>query len=122
MASWALNWCIKNTQIYELDRSIISDTTGQIGWVEQPRLAGPHLEIWPLKKLLASTTIRPVWIFKKTEDYNAQRVSEILGSVDLSQVTVMNPLEATQAPNGLLLSAEEQAVQQANGTLTTFSP
>ncbi len=30
----------------------------------------------------------------------------------------MNPLEATQAPNGLLLSPAVQAVQQANGTFS----
>ena len=96
----------------------ISDTTGQIGWGKQPDVGWPPPGNLAAEEAFSVYDHPPVWIFKKTERYDPQKVSEILGSVDLSQVTVMNPLEATQAPNGLLLSSGEQAVQQANGTFS----
>ena len=94
----------------------ISDTTGQVAWGEQPNVGWPPPGNLAAEEAFSVYDHPPVWIFKKTEEYDPDKVSAILGSVDLSRVTVMNPLEATQAPNGLLLSAEEQAVQRANGT------
>ncbi|MFN2254514.1 MAG: DUF2298 domain-containing protein [Candidatus Promineifilaceae bacterium] len=93
-----------------------SDTTGQIGWDELPQVGWPPPGRLAAEEAFSVYDHPPVWIFKKTAAYDAQKTAEILGSVDLSQVIVQNPLEATQAPGGLMLSAEELAVQRANGT------
>jgi hypothetical protein len=37
----------------------------------------------------------PVWIFKKTDNFNLAKVKQILDNVDLSQVVVQSPREAT---------------------------
>ncbi len=94
----------------------ISDTTGQVRWGEQPDVGWPPPGILAAEEAFSVYDHPPVWIFKKTETYDPEKVRAVLGSVDLSQVSVMNPLEATQAPNGLMLPAESRAVQQANGT------
>ncbi len=93
-----------------------SDTTGQIGWNEQPQAGWPPPGWLAAEEAFSVYDHPPVWIFEKTAAYDPQETAEFLRSVDLSQVIAMNPLEATQAPNGLLLSAEELAVQEANGT------
>ncbi|MFN2138377.1 MAG: DUF2298 domain-containing protein [Candidatus Promineifilaceae bacterium] len=96
----------------------LSDTTGQM------RIGSPPAAGWPAPGILAAEEAfsvydhPPVWIFAKTADYDPVRARSILGAVDLSNVIIMNPLEATQAPNGLLLSPQEQARQQANGTFS----
>ena len=65
----------------------------------------------------------PVWIFAKTDAYSSENTRQVLESIDLSQVTVMNPLQATQARNGLLLSETNAARQQAGGTFVdVFNP
>ena len=98
----------------------LSDTTGQIGWGHQPEVGWPAPGDLAAEEAFSVYDHPPVWIFEKSEAYDAQKVREILNSVDLSQVTIMNPLEATQAPNGLLLSADARAAQQANGTFNTL--
>ena len=94
----------------------LSDTTGQIGWGEEPAVGWPPPGDLAAEEAFSVYDHPPVWIFEKTEAYDPEKVREILGSVDLSQVIIMNPLEATQAPNGLLLSAEARTIQQENGT------
>ncbi len=94
----------------------LSDITGQIGWRNAPEVGWPPPGDLAAEEAFSVYDHPPVWIFQKSENYSKDKAREILGGVDLSQVTVMNPLEATQAPNGLLLSAEEQRLQQANGS------
>lgn len=98
----------------------LSDTTGKMAWGKQPNVGWPPPGDLAAEEAFSVYDHPPVWIFKKTEDYDAQKARDILGSVDLSQVTVMNPLEATQAPNGLLLSAEARLLQQTNGTFNNI--
>ncbi len=101
----------------------ISDTTGQVGWGERPNVGWPPPGDLAAEEAFSVYDHPPVWIFRKTENYSALRTREILGEVDLTQITVMNPLEATQAPNALMLTAEQQAQQQAGGTFReAFSP
>ena len=95
-----------------------SDTTGQIGWGRPPKVGWPPPNDLAAEEAFSVYDHPPVWIFKKSEAYSSETAREILSGVDLSQVAVMNPLEATQAPNGLLLTAPEQALQQANGTFS----
>ena len=48
---------------------------------------------------------------------------QVLGSVDLNNTVTMNPLQATQAPNAMMLTAEQQAIQQAGGSFSElFNP
>ncbi len=57
-----------------------------------------------------------VLIFKKTADYDANRVKEILGSVDLSQVVHVTPKKAGSNPANLMLPVERWVQQQVGGT------
>ncbi|MEJ2749200.1 MAG: DUF2298 domain-containing protein, partial [Anaerolineae bacterium] len=96
----------------------ISDTGGKIGWGELPDVGWP-----PPGKLAAEEAFSvydhpPVWIFAKTDRYSHENTVRILNQVDLSQVVNMTPGEASKMPNGLMLSAQEQAVEQANGTFS----
>ncbi len=97
----------------------ISDTTGQVRWGTPPKVGWPPPGDLGAEEAFSVYDHPPVWIFQKTDAYSQDNAATILGAVDLSQVVHMNPLEATQAPNGLLLSAVAQDVQQANGTFSS---
>ncbi len=101
----------------------ISDVGGEIGWGEPPQIGWPPPSELAAEEAFSVYDHPPVWIFKKTDDYNRANVEAILGAVDLSNQMFMTPGQATQAPNGLMLTSEEQAVQEANGTFVeTFNP
>jgi YYY domain-containing protein len=94
----------------------ISDTGGELAWGRPPQIGWP-----PPGKLAAEEAFSvydhpPVWIFHKTEDYTPQAARDVLQAVDLSNVVNMNPGEATQAPNGLLLQPWQWRAQQVRGT------
>ena len=57
-----------------------------------------------------------VLIFKKTADYDPQKVQDILGVVDFSQVIRLPPLKFSSHPATLMLPEERWAEQQAGGT------
>ncbi len=94
----------------------ISDTTGQIGWGERPNIGWPPPGDLAAEEAFSVYDHPPVWIFRKSDRYTSENTRALLESVDLSQVVVQNPLEATQARNGLMLSEVERANQQAGGT------
>lgn len=96
----------------------ISDTSGQISWGEPPSVGWPPPGDLAAEEAFSVYDHPPVWIFAKTTAYTPENAERILGAVDLSNVVVMNPLEATQAPNGLLLPENVEAVQRANGTFS----
>lgn len=101
----------------------ISDTTGQINWGSPPNVGWPPPGDLAAEEAFSVYDHPPVWVFKKTADYDPAKVAAYFESVDLRQTAVMNPLEATQAPNGLLLSSQEVAVQRQNGTFSQiFNP
>ncbi len=56
-----------------------------------------------------------VLIFKKNENYSSEQVAAILGAVDLSNVVHLLPGQADDYKS-LMLTEDEQAVQQAGGT------
>ncbi|HEX6387095.1 MAG TPA: DUF2298 domain-containing protein [Anaerolineae bacterium] len=103
---------------FQIGPLYVSDTTGQIGWGVPPEVGWPPPGDLAAEEAFSVYDHPPVWIFAKTDDYSREKVVQVLGSVDLSQTVVMTPLDATRAPNGLLLSEEEAAVQQANGTFS----
>ncbi len=96
----------------------ISDTTGQLGWGTTPDVGWPPPGDLAAEEAFSVYDHPPVWIFRKTDNYSHDNTISLLGAVDLSQVIPMNPLQATQAPNGLLLSQKDQLVQQTNGTFS----
>ena len=96
----------------------ISDTTGKIGWGAPPAVGWPPPGDLAAEEAFSVYDHPPAWIFAKSDDYSVERVVEVLDSVDLSQTIFMTPGEATRAPNALLLTEAEAAVQQANGTFS----
>ncbi len=57
-----------------------------------------------------------VLIFKKSADYDADKVQSILGAVDLSTVVHLTPRKASAYPGNLLLPTSRLAQQRAGGT------
>ncbi len=101
----------------------ISDTGGRLRWRELPQIGWPPPGDLAAEEAFSVYDHPPVWIFAKSDRYSAENAERILGSVDLSQVVVMNPLEATRARNGLMLSSEAAELQQAGGTFSElFNP
>ncbi|MCP4421920.1 MAG: hypothetical protein GY805_35350, partial [Chloroflexi bacterium] len=101
----------------------ISDTTGKIGWGEPPEIGWPPPDDLAAEEAFSVYDHPPVWIFAKTEAYSRANTVTILGEVDLSQTVFMNPGEATEAPNGLMLSETAVTTQRANGTFSDiFNP
>ena len=94
----------------------ISDTSAQVSWGEPPDIGWPPPGELAAEEAFSVYDHPPVWIFRKTEAYDPARTRALLESVDLSNVIVQNPLEATQAKNGLLLSDYERSLQQSGGT------
>ncbi len=98
----------------------ISDTGGEFSWGAPPEIGWPPPGDLAVEEAFSVYDHPPVWLFRKTADYNQETVRQILGSVDLSQVATMTPGQATQAPNGLMLTEAELAVQQTNGTFSAI--
>jgi hypothetical protein len=57
-----------------------------------------------------------VLIFEKTADYDAAKVREILGAVDISTAVHITPGQASRLTGNLMLSEQDAAIQQAGGT------
>jgi YYY domain-containing protein len=101
----------------------ISDTTGQVGWGEMPEIGWPPPGDLAAEEAFSVYDHPPVWIFAKTESYSRENTVAILGEVDLGTAVFTNPGQATEAPNGLLLSETAAATQRANGTFSDiFNP
>ena len=94
----------------------ISDTTAQIGWGERPSIGWPPPGEMAAEEAFSVYDHPPVWIFRKTDAYDPAATWALLERVDLSNVIAQNPLEATQARNGLMLSDYERSLQEAGGT------
>ena len=96
----------------------ISDTSAQIGWGRPPDIGWPPPSELAAEEAFSVYDHPPVWIFRKTDAYDADRARALLEQVDLSNVIVQNPLEATQAKDGLMLSEYERSLQESGGTYT----
>lgn len=57
-----------------------------------------------------------VFIFKKLDNYDSQRVRDILGAIDLTKVIHVTPKGAESLPGDMLLTSEQSAIQLENGT------
>ena len=103
-ANSVLSWWLNSTRRLQIGPLYISDTTGQIGWGEMPEIGWPPPGDLAAEEAFSVYDHPPVWIFAKTEAYSRENTVAILGEVDLSQTVFMNPGQATDAPNGLMLS------------------
>jgi len=64
-----------------------------------------------------------VMLFKKTADYSPEAVSQLLDSVDLSQILEQDAASYTAMPTGLVLPADRAQAQLQNGTWSSiFDP
>ena len=61
-----------------------------------------------------------VLIFKKIEDYDPDRVRDILGAVDLSKVIRITPKQADSTPGNLLLPSDRLEKQNSGGTWSEY--
>lgn len=57
-----------------------------------------------------------VLIFKKSDRYSSENTSQLLNSVDLSDVERLKPIDAVASKNGFRMSPEELAANYAGGT------
>ncbi|WP_374687633.1 DUF2298 domain-containing protein, partial [Promineifilum sp.] len=96
----------------------VSDTTAQVSWGEPPQIGWPPPGELAAEEAFSVYDHPPVWIFAKTNAYSSENTRRLLESVDLSGVVVMNPLEATEAAGGMMLSPAERAAQRAGGTFS----
>ncbi|MBP8948434.1 MAG: hypothetical protein KBG73_06295 [Candidatus Promineofilum sp.] len=96
----------------------VSDTSAQVSWGEPPAIGWPPPGELAAEEAFSVYDHPPVWIFAKNANYSPENTRRLLESVDLSQVRVMNPLEATRATNGMMLTAADWATQRAGGTFS----
>jgi YYY domain-containing protein len=100
----------------------VSDLVGTVAWGRPPAVPAPGEDFPFNDSLLAAEEAfsvydhAPVWIFEKRPDFNLDRAAQVLYAVDLSQVVVQGPREATRAPTLMMLPADRLAEQRAGGT------
>jgi YYY domain-containing protein len=61
-----------------------------------------------------------VFVFKKGDDYDPERVRKILSAVDLSQVIHITPKQADDHPGNLMLPPDRLVEQRSGGTWSDF--
>lgn len=61
-----------------------------------------------------------VLIFEKSSDYSAEKVEELLASVDLSKVIHVTPRKAAESPGDLMMSEANQARNTEGGTWSSL--
>lgn len=96
----------------------LSDTTGQMSLGQPPNVGWPPPGDLAAEEAFSVYDHPPVWIFAKNDEYSHDNTIQVLGAVDLSNVIVQNPLEATHSRNALMLTSAQQAVQRAGGTFS----
>ena len=96
----------------------ISDTGAKVGWGEPPQIGWPPPGDLAAEEAFSVYDHPPVWIFAKMDSYSRENLLQQFGTINVDQTVTMNPEEATQVPNGLLLSESTLAAQRANGTFS----
>jgi len=94
----------------------VSDVGGVLNWGSPPEIGWPPPGITAAEEAFSVYDHPPVWIFVKSDRYSADSVRDILGPIDLRDVVIMSPGEATRAPSGLMLDEATREIQEANGT------
>ncbi len=97
----------------------ISDTGAKIAWGHYPEIGWPPPGELAAEEAFSVYDHPPVWIFRKTDDYSAEKARELLSQVNLANTVVMNPGEASNAPNAMMMSARDEAIQRQNGSFAS---
>ena len=114
----SIEWCYNVAQV--------GDFRGGLGFeLVHVEASPPTLGAWRINDQFAEEAFTvydhpKVFIFRKTAEYDPQRVRALLGSVDFSRVVRVTPKKAAPHPMDLLLPAPRLAVQQAGGTWRTL--
>ncbi len=72
----------------------ISDLAGTVRWNEDPQLPVKNLSPWSAEEAFSVYDHPPVWIFKKSADFDLSAAKSILDRADLTQVVVQGPTDA----------------------------
>jgi YYY domain-containing protein len=98
---------------------------GQLGFeLVETFTSYPNLGDWEFNDQFAEEAFSvydhpKVMIFRKTDDFDPEKLAAFLDSVDISQVIYLTPRQASQFKSGkptLMLSEEDLQLQQQNGT------
>lgn len=76
----------------------VSDVGGTLAWNKQPQLPLFNFNFFAAEEAFSVYDHPPVWIFKKTADFDIAKVAEILNQADLSSVVVQSPRDSHPAP------------------------
>lgn len=91
-----------------------ASTQGSVPWVQVP---------YPTAEEAFSVYDHPrVLIFKKTANYSRTLAETVLGKVDVKRSFVQAPVEAVNAPNGLVMTDQMRQTQQSGGTWASLFP
>ena len=73
----------------------VSDLGGRIGWGEAPELPLFNYSQIAAEEAFTVYDHPPVWIFKKSADFDIEKVRQVLYSIDLSTVIIQSSRDAT---------------------------
>ncbi len=79
---------------FQIGPLVISDLAGSVSWNEEPKLPVRNLSIWSAEEAFSIYDHPPVWIFKKSADFDLEAAKVILDRADLSKVVVQGPTNA----------------------------
>lgn len=74
----------------------VSDVGGTLAWGGTPELPLFNNNLLAAEEAFSVYDHPPVWIFKKRPDFSLQRAAAVLDAVDLSQVVIQSPREASK--------------------------
>jgi hypothetical protein len=76
----------------------ISDVGGTWAWNSIPRLPLFNNSLLAAEEAFSVYDHPPVWVFAKRADFDLSAAEAVLSAIDLSQVVVQHPFNATGAP------------------------
>jgi len=85
-------------------------------FVSNPSVGSFEINDQPAEEAFTVYDHPKVFIFKKADNYNQERVREILGAVDLSKVIHITPKQADDHPGNLMLPPDRLTEQRSGGT------
>lgn len=94
----------------------VSDLAAVAAWGRQPELPVVNLSPLAAEEAFSVYDHAPVWIFHKRADFQLEQARTVLAAIDLTNVGKQDASQSQGILNGLMLSADQVATQQAGGT------